>query len=146
MPRLYERTARQDIFRYGKKTKANNKQGFVIDRGQPRDTNDFRLVRKGNKYFTWHPKGSDWQYSIHRPDLRSDWQRTIDEFREKIDTINGEEYLDGAGDSEEDVQQEIQDKIDELQTNLDNMPEQLQEGHILKDRIEELEQLLEELN
>ncbi len=76
MPRLYERVARKEIWRKGQRTKSNNKQGYSVDRSKPEidpETGgiiDQLIVEKGQKYYTWHPKGSDWQYSLKKPDLR----------------------------------------------------------------------------
>lgn len=41
---------------------------------------------------------------------------------------------------------EIEEFLDELQSRLDNMPDQLQESSVLNERIEELDSLLSELN
>jgi DNA repair exonuclease SbcCD ATPase subunit len=124
MPRLYERVARK------------NHHG----------------IEKGQKYFTWHPKGSPWQYSLEKPDLRDAWTQEIEGFRERIQELKDthaeyEEEEDERDDVESDLaalEQEIEERKDELQSNLDNMPEQLQDSSILNERIEELDQLIEE--
>lgn len=155
MPRLYQRTARQDIWQTGFRTPASNKQGFKVDRSIPASTGDNEhqdvlLVKKGQRYFTWHPKGLPWQYSIERPDLRSAWEREIAELEEQVDSIvnSKEDYEDiEEWESNRDAQIEsLEERRDELQQSLDNMPEVLQESSILNDRIEALEELINQLN
>lgn len=153
--RLYQRTARQDIWQVGLKTPADNKQGFKRDRSKPAEPwmqycsmqHDHLLIKKGQQYFTWHPKGSDWQYSLTRPDLRSAWEKEIEEFQSEVSELEGLDNEDKKSnyDSIDDLRTRIEERRDELQTNLDAMPEQLQESSVLNERIEALDELLENL-
>lgn len=65
-------------------------------------------------------------------------------------TTNVEEWERRMGEMEtseerDEIIQEINDFIDQKQESLENMPQQLQEGHMINDQIEELEQLIEEV-
>lgn len=145
MPKVYHRTARSDIYEKGQKKKAPNKQGYTIDRCKPCNRADKIIIKKGQKYFAWHPKGSDWQYSANKPDLRSAWQIESDDWEDRVTQIEDrisdvDEVHDGSDldNDRTDLKEELESRIDELQYSLDNMPEQLQESSILNERIEEL--------
>lgn len=155
MPRLYKRTAKQDIWKKGFRAPANNKQGYTVDRSIPASTGDNEspdklLIPKGSVYFTWHPKGADWQYSLTQPDLRSDWEIEITDFTAEVESIKEQEQdydEDGEWESERDsLKERIEERRDELQTNLDAMPQALQESSVLNERIEALDELIEQLN
>jgi hypothetical protein len=140
MPRLYQRTAKQDIWRIGFSIKADNKQGFTTDRSIPGSTSDHEspdqlLVKKGEKYYTWHPKGSDWRYSTKKPDLRSDWDKEVGDFEDRLNDADSEE--------KDDVRSDIEERKSELESNLDAMPQQLQESSVLNERIEQLQELID---
>lgn len=100
---------------------------------------DHHGIKAGKTYFMWHPKGSPWQYSTERPDLRSAWDIEISDFQERVDQR-------GDPDEDESLSEDLSTRRDELQTNLDAMPEQLQESSILNERIEQLDDLINELN
>lgn len=144
MPRLYRRKARTDRYKIGKKVETESiAQGFVRDYSKPNMNafNEFELdeliCKKGEFYYTWHPKGSPWQFSKTKPDLRPEWERTIEEFRHRVcDCIEGE------SDERDELLSEIEEMRDELQSRLDNIPEQLQESSVLNERIEELDGLI----
>ena len=108
-------------------------------------------IKKGDEYFYCHPKGKDsdgkkrkvkrrtkealqsWITSYaksHRGEFASnmeDWEARIE---------NGD--LEG-------LREEVEEFLDEKSNNLDNIPWELQEGHILNEQIEELEQFLNEI-
>lgn len=44
MPRVNKQTARNDIYASGLKTKADNKQGYNLDRSKPANENDKVVV------------------------------------------------------------------------------------------------------
>jgi len=131
--KLYYRTARKDLYKIGKRTKNGNKTS--IDRSKPDNENDIVIIKKGEKYYTWHPKGNDWQFSKTKPDLRSEWQKEIDNWEDEVENV---EY-----DDRDDLRERIEERLDELQSNLDNMPEQLQESSVLNERIEQLQELID---
>ena len=45
----------------------------------------------------------------------------------------------------EEIISEVNEFIDQKRESLENMPQQLQEGHMINDQIEELEQFIEEV-
>lgn len=151
MPRLYRRKARTDRYKIGKKVETESvAQGFVRDYSKPNMNafNEFELdtliCKKGEMYYTWHPKGSPWQFSSTKPDLRPEWEKTLSDFQERVEQLSDDLDLDRA-----ELSCEIEEMRDELQSRLDNIPEQLQESSVLNSRIEELDGLIfaiEEMN
>lgn len=146
MPRLYHRKARTDRYKFGRSVYDSTiAQGFRIDHSQPKVPFDVLICKKGEFYYTWHPKGSPWQFSKEKPDLRPEWEKIFSDFQERVD-----ECAESGGDIDrDDLIKEIEEMRDELQSRLDNMPEQLQESSVLNSRIEELDGLIfaiEEMN
>lgn len=142
MPRIYKRKARKDLYFIGLKTPAKNKQGFVFDKSKPADEFDKIAIHKGEEYYTWHPKGSPWQYSKQEPIFerrKSEWETKFEEFEERVNECRDVEGLEEDWD---DLVSEIEEYRDELQERLDNMPYQLQDSSVLNERIEELDSLI----
>lgn len=145
MPRIYKRVARKTRFRLGLRIPTNNKQGFVTNYYEPRDENDEVVCEAGQSYYTWHPKGRSWQFSKTEPKLtpiKSEWNEKFDEFQNRVYEI--QELCEGEGDVDE-LRVEIEEYVDELQSRLDNMPQQLQESSVLNERIEMLQELINDL-
>lgn len=136
MPRLYKRKARTDRYQFGRALKSG-----IIDRSLPRIPFDNLICEKGEFYYTWHPKGSPWQFSKTKPDLRSEWEKTIEDFQERVEQLNEDLDLDRA-----ELSCEMEEVRGELQERLNNIPEQLQESSVLNERIEELDSLIEQIN
>lgn len=146
--RIHQRTSKNTLWNKGRKTPSNNKQGFSINRKLPfmtREgvTDDTVFCEKGEKYYTWHPKGLPWQYSKTMPDLRSEYQQTLDDFEWKVVTLEMRSENEEERDS---LRVEIEEYQSKLQSRLDNMPSQLQESSVLNERIEELQDLLDQLD
>lgn len=155
MPRLYQRTARQDIWETGKRSEAANKQGYILDRSKPNvnargTVRDELLVKKGEKYYTWHPKGRDWQYSTKAPDLRSAWAIELDDFMTREASIGAPEDFDGSYDEweteKDQLVSDLEERISEMDESYSNMPDSLQtEEHILKERMQELQDIIDRI-
>src|SRR5579872_3713298 len=111
MPKVYERTATADLYKNGKKTPAKNKQGFTLNRKQPSDDKDKVIVKKGEKYFTWHPKGCDWQISKTKPDVRLQWDKDYEDWESRVDDACD----DNDRDEMENLRVEIEERRDEMQ-------------------------------
>lgn len=160
MPKIYQRKAKTDRYNIGQKTPAENKQGYVIDFSKPNMNafNEFELDRlickKGETYFTWHPKGQPWRFSKERPIFakqKSEWEEKLEEFDNAISDLEYGSDDDNIDEDEQEsnkdaVRTSIEDYRDELQGRLDNMPQQLQENHILTERISELQELIDSIN
>lgn len=151
MPRLLKRIARKNLYKIGQRTPANNKQGFVLDRSKPNmnESNEFEqdelIIEKGEEYYTWHPKGQEWQYSKTKPDLskpKSEWEEKFEDFQERVNLCQDVEGLEEDCDE---LVSEIEEYRDDLQSRLDNMPQQLQESSVLNERIEELQSLIDSI-
>ena len=145
MPRIYTRKARKTRYLQGLKTPADNKQGYKVDYYQPRDENDVVVCEKGETYYTWHPKGQPWQYSKEKPVFekrKNEFEQKFDEFEERVNYCAD---VEGLEDDAEELRSEISEYIDELQSSLDSVPYQLQESHILTERIEQLNELYERI-
>lgn len=139
MPKLYRRKARTDRYKIGLSIPSDNRKGFVIDYSQESTSRPDQLIcKKGELYYTWHPKGSSWQFSRTKPDLRSEWEKTIEDFQERVEQLSEDLDLDRA-----ELSCEVEEVRDELQERLNNIPEQLQESSVLNERIEELEALID---
>lgn len=151
MPRLYHRKARTDRYKFGRKVEVGRTYSsepstpiFKTDFSQPRVPFDELICKKGEMYYTWHPKGSPWQFSSTKPDLRPEWEKTFSDLQERVEQLSDDLDLDRA-----ELSSEIEEMRDELQSRLDNIPEQLQESSVLNSRIEELDGLIfgiEEMN
>ena len=101
-------------------------------------------IKKGDRHYTWHPKGRPWQRSITRPRpsqlTQSAFLSTIYAAGEDIQdahipTTLTERLEEGLATAEE--------LRDEAEDNLGMLPEQLQEGHMLTGRIEAVEEFIE---
>lgn len=151
MPRVYKRKARQDIWEVGFRTPANNKQGFSVDRSIPASTGDNEaldrlLVKKGEEYYTWHSKGYPWQYSTQYPTFpKSEWEEKWEEFQNQKEEIEYSSDDDEKESNRYDLRTAVEEYRDELQSRLDNIPESLQESSVLTERIQSLEDLIDEL-
>lgn len=155
--RIYKRTARTDRWAIGYTTPAKNKQGFTVNYSLPSANShiqDKLICKKGETYYTWHPKGQPWQYSREYPTLppkpKSEWEEKFEEFQTKVSEIEFGSDDDNIDDEEKDTNKsnlisEIEEYRDQLQSRLDNMPQQLQESSVLNERIEELDNLIEQL-
>jgi len=147
----FVKSARTDIYRYGTRTKADNKQGFKLDRSIPENKDDELLVKKGESYYWWQFNFNPHKYISKTPPKQS--QLTQSEFLSTYygiqESISEKEF--GWENFEDDIQEivsEIQELLDGTQEKLDNMPEQLQDsdsGQILQERIEALESWISDL-
>lgn len=139
--RIYERKARKTRFLNGHRTPAENKQGYTTNYYEPRDDNDPVICRAGDMYFTWHPKGQPWQFSKTRPVILkrlNEHEETMTGFEDRKEDLQEQEEADELLD-------EVRSYRDDLDTRLNNMPEQLQESSILNERLEALDELITEL-
>lgn len=142
--KITQHTARNDIYRYGLKELAKNKQGFTLDRSRPSiEKEDEILVRRGQVYYRWKRKRSaSYSVSLEKPvfDFRTGHQRTLDEFRERLEeSFSSEEERDEFYD-------QVSEYKEQCDESLNNIPEQLQESHILNQYIEELDSIMDEIN
>ena len=143
LPRVKTHVARRDIYKIGKKTPADNKQGFKHTRYEPSDEQeDEVLIPKGSMYYTWKRKNQPQSYSLTEPVfpvLKSEYDENMENFNASKENLEDE-------DAKEQLVTEIEEFRDELDGRLNNMPEQLQESSILNERIEELDSLIGEVN
>lgn len=150
MAKVHNPTARQDIYRHGKRTPADNKQKYTLDRSQPRDENDVVIVKKGQKYYHWTLYKSTMQISLTPPRQS---QLTGSAFLQQLYSMQ-EQIADCTTDI--DAMTSLRDEIvdqannlkDETESSLDNMPEGLREGdtgQMLQSRIDGLDQWISEL-
>lgn len=149
MPKVSKHVARNNIYKLGLKTPADNKQGFKLDRSKPRNEDDTILVCKGETYYTWAFKYGGRKYSTTPP---TKYQLTQNAFLHSVygieDTI-AEISADSVEDLEnalEEIKSSVEDLRDEAQGSLDNMPEQLQESSPLYERVENLQAFYDDLD
>lgn len=142
LPRVRTHKARRNIYKIGKKTPADNKQGFHHTRYVPCDETDEVLIPSGSMYYTWNRKGRPTCYSLTPPEfprLVSEYVEKTEEFQQGMQSVSNEDERD-------ELVQQVEEFRDELQERLDNMPWQLQESSVLNERIEELDELIGEIN
>ena len=147
--RIHHRIARTRLWLKGRRVLSTNKQGFSLNRRFPFSPQegfieDSVFCEKGEMYYTWHPKGLPWQFSKTRPDLRTEWQITFQDFDNRVSSLDAGEMFGEEIDKDE-LRSEIEEYQSQLQSNLESMPGQLQESSILNERIEELQNLLDQL-
>jgi len=113
------------------------------------------MIKKGDTYYYCEPKrrktGGIRKMRFKAKSSCESWIKSWgNRFRGEF-SINIESYNERFADlQDEDQKQELLDEIDqfisEKQDNLNNVPYQLQEGHILNEQIEELEQIRDEVD
>lgn len=149
MARVKTHKARNDIYQKGIKVEsAKTKSGFKRDRSVPADKDDRLLVPKGATYYTWTLgyHGTP-QISLTYPNKRqltqSGHQLRLYDFEDAIEAIEASspEDLQSAVES---IISDLEDYKSELESNLESVPEQLQESHVNNERIEALETAIEE--
>lgn len=153
MPRVKKHKARQNIYHYGvKTTDTTKKQGYTVDRSQPRDAEDKLIVAKGQEYWTWQFKNSPRQYSLTPPDkrqlTRSDYQLAIYDIEDEIAGVEATtvEDLEAAVES---LKEQIETLRDEQEEKRENMPDGLREGSVgelLQERYDALDNAYTELD
>lgn len=111
-------------------------------------------IKKGEPYFYCTPKcrrktKDQREKSKSKPALEAwiqsyakshqgEFSSNIDRWREEYESLQCEEDRDQ-------LEAEVQDYLDEKEERKNNIPEQLQESHIINDQIDELETLLEDI-
>lgn len=147
--KVSKKKARNDIYAHGLRTPADNKQGFVLDRSQPRGIDDKVIVKKGQEYYSWKFRNSPAQISLTYPKpqqlTRSEFMITVYDIQDRLDSLAIPEGNDASVlESEvEEICSEIETLRDETQEKLDNMPQQLQDadtGQLMQERIEALDE------
>ena len=96
-----------------------------------------RPKRGGKRRFKTEDEAKLWIKS-YAEGFMGEQASNVKEWRSRIEEISCEEEKD-------DLIQEIQDFLDEKESRLDNIPDQLKESHILNDHITELQELLQEI-
>lgn len=153
MPRVHRQTARNDIYRYGKKVPSDKtKSGFRLVSSKPRDESDEVIIQKGQTYYMWSfPFGGT--YKQLTPPRRS--QLTRSEFLGQMYDLEDSvmeftcNTLEELETQVEEWKSELESIRDEQEEKRDNMPESLQEsfsGELLQERYDALEDLINELD
>lgn len=147
MAKVKNPKARTDIYKTGLRTpNPNNKQGYSLDRSKPADEEDYIIINKGQKYYTWQLYMSPKQFSLTYPKRQqltnSNFLRQVWDTEDRIIEFSYDEH---GEDGRDEIVQELEMLRDEVQESLDNMPEQLQEGdtgQMLQERIEQVEEMI----
>lgn len=109
-------------------------------------------IAVGDSYYWWKKRspGSKSGYTVisktkpTRQQLTSsDYQRTLYDIEDAINAMSNESILNGGM---EDIWTMLEELRDELQEKKDNLPEQLQDSHIVSERLETIESNIEELD
>jgi len=163
MPRLnFVKKARKDIYAHGKlitkihqRGKNAGKEYITRDRSQPEDDKDTLIIKKGESYYWWQFAFSSKRISKTRPPqsalTQSEYYGWLWDLQ---DGYTSPDYTDESAfellqnDIDELIDQ-LNEQMEELQDKLDSMPEQLQEssdaGMMLQERIDSLENAVNEL-
>lgn len=143
--KVSKQTARKDIYQCGARIKADNKQGFVMDRSKPWDANDKVIIPAGSNYYSWKFRNGQRQVSLTYPKpqqlTQSEFLINVYNIKDLIDEIiaEGAEGLESIRDS---IVEEINNLRDEVQERFDNIPENLQSApvaELLQERIDALD-------
>lgn len=154
MARVYEQKARNDIYRKGLRTPADNKQGYKLDSSKPADENDVVVIKKGEKYYSWTLYGQATRISSTYPKRQqltsSDFLITVYDLEDRLSDVRNGTYetMDDIKTEVESIIDEINTLKDETQEKRDNMPEQLQEtgsGEMLGQRVDDLDSWVSDL-
>jgi hypothetical protein len=105
------------------------------------------IVAKGQMYYWWKFKNRDRQISPTKPHSDvlkkygpTEFETNMSDYESRKDDC---EYNEDERDS---LVSDIEEYRDDLQSRLENIPEQLQEASVLNEYIEQLDLLVEELN
>lgn len=101
-------------------------------------------IKKGQEYWWWKFRYGGKQISFENPGVSyqvrlTEYEQSVLDFRNRIEELS---KLPNIQDKETLVE-DIEAYRDELQNRLDNVPDSLQENHILNERIEEVEEILQ---
>ncbi len=112
---------------------------------------DNSLVKAGESYFWWKFRRGGKRLSLTRPSrsqlTQSAFLGTMYSIEDDvIGGISTDDKRDEIKSTLEDVAQQVRDLGGEAQDNLDNLPESLQETHMLNERIEMIEVMADELD
>ena len=155
MPKVNKRIARKDIYENGLEiVNLDTKTGKGIDRSKPANKDDKLIVKKGQEYYSWKLMYGKTQVSLTPPQpsqlTSSSFLQSFYSLRENvnisIDSITSREEVDELISSTVD---ELNSLKDELEINLENIPEQLRDanaGSILTERIEALDETIAEID
>lgn len=107
------------------------------------------MIEVGSEYFWAKARNREPVKSTDRSKV-AEWIESFRNSKKGEMTVNMEQWEKRMGEMEtqderEELLQEINDFLDQKQESKNNMPEQLQENHMINDQIEELEQLIEEV-
>lgn len=106
-------------------------------------------VKKGQSYWWWKFNYGGKIISRHDPKVShvvrlTEHESNVQSFEERIDSFeNGDHY---GEDNKDGLIENIQEYKYELEERLSNMPEQLQESHVLNEMIEQVDELLDRAN
>jgi len=104
-------------------------------------------IKAGESYYWWRHAYRPKQFSKTQPKpsqmQSSGFLRTIYEIQEGMDALTAENDLESEIDS---IKSQLEDLKSECEDNLSNMPEGLQEGSILNERIESLDEMIGEFD
>lgn len=156
MAKVIKSVARTDRYEYGKRIDSDkNKNGFTIDKTQPRDENDRLFCKKGETYYYWAFAFSPKQYSLTMPKAS---QLTQSEFYGTFYAI--QENLEDSVISNEDdfnmVLEEIKSQCEELRDAQEEKRENMISGNqnlentpvaeLLQERYDAMEDVCSELD
>lgn len=103
-------------------------------------------IKKGEMHYTWHPRGMPWLRSKTRPRqsqlTTSPFLSAVYQAGERLEDLT---MKDNILETIEEMVSELEELKDECEENLDNIPWDLQDSHILTERIPDLESFISEL-
>lgn len=155
MAKVSKHKARTDIYRQGLRTKnEDNKSGYSIDRSKPANESDTVLISKGEYYYTWtlyrSPKQFSRTYPRRQQLTNSGFLCSVYDIEDSLNSLDVSSFSDASELSEaiEDIKSQAEDLMEETQSSLDNMPDQLQyspTGELLQERVDALESFISDL-
>lgn len=125
------------------------KRAKVIHVKKARKSNKALGIKKGCEYWHWRFNYGSKQVSLTDPGseyqvIYTEHEGNIRDFEIEKDVLEEKWQEDWDG-QKEDLVGRIEEWRDELQSRLDNIPEQLQESHMINEQIEEVESILSDV-
>lgn len=108
-------------------------------------------IKKGDSYYWWAFRNGGKHFSKEAPKrsqlTQSSYLSTLYDIQDRIGELRGK--VSDAGDLSmqfDEIKQEVQDLFDETESNLESVPEQLQESHVNNERKDTLENAISEFD
>jgi len=154
----FVKSAQKPIYQFGKRveyvSQKGKREGQTLtntDRSQPRDENDYIFINEGESYYWWQFKNGGKNISKTSPKrsqlTQSSFLSQIYSIEENISTFHSTDPDDCINSLEQWIE-ELNEMKEQCEESLSNMPESLQSsptGELLQERIDGLDEIIQEM-